>query len=410
MDMEMEMEMDLTEDENEDEDDPQQEHGTKYNLYHYEKLTSSSDEDDYQTDADDEETEESVEDEEEEELEDDLNDTEYIQEIEAEPANIMIENIVKNNIKTPLIQYRNASFYNNLHEIVDEMINDFCSFCKEIPLNVIWSKIMVFIWCIIVVIIPIIAIHHHTCDPRSVHDGNRKTQTHPHDDNSNIPKSITEPLRNDYVRIMNDNGWYLTLNRKNEQVTFTDDPSDEMAVWNVEIYPDKDGQCLSIKLKNKETDKYLRIYYSPNEHQQALAVTQSKIVDCGGTGGVWTLFKVHKLKQIGPGCDKNGGRDHGHGHGHGHRHHYHQYHDGGYDYYWNCGGREEYSFFLESDRIPRAYLGYGLGTIWEWFAYDVAQNIFASKRKSKWRMKYLNGKYDVVQDIVVKIIFYLNTS
>ena len=245
------------------------------------------DAEDEDEEEEEEEEEESVEEEEEREseVEDDSDESEEAVPIEAEAAienENIIKNVIKNNIN--LGQYNNTSFYDNLHEIVDEMITDFTTFCRDIPsLSVIWGKLIVFIWCMIMVIIPIIVIHH-SCDANhrnSKHHDDIAGNNKPHEDNSQIPKSITDPLRSDYVRIMNDNGDYLTLTQ-DEDLTFTNDANDQMAIWNVEIHQD------TIKLKNKETDKYLRI-----DGRQKV-IKKNKIsaptVNCGGTGIILYIF------------------------------------------------------------------------------------------------------------------------
>lgn len=413
----MEMEMDSSDEDNQSDiqfhNEHEHEHEAKYEYNHNDNVendddTSSSDEDEdeYETDADDEETEESVEEEEEErisELEEDLNHN-IEQHYKSQP--VIIENIAKPNIKIPFGNIYEKIHFNSTVDGARAMMSDLWSFLKEessrLGMSIkgalcfaFWFMLMLFLTAVS----PQIAKVLHYSPPDGCCTGYDVQKAYgPLDDKFrfNVPKLMTEPLRADFVRIMNDNGDYLTLNPENvNEVTFTDDPSDEMAIWNVEIYPDKDG--IAIKLKNKETEKYLRIHYSPKYNQRGVVIQQTKIVDVGGNGGKWTVFRVHKLKQIGHGC---------------YGHHKHRKHN------TNCGGngshREEYEFFLESDNIPRAYLGYGLSTIWQWFAYDVTQNIFASKRRSKWKIKYINNKDDVVQDIVVKsfetYIIYLNTS
>ena len=61
-----------------------------------------------------------------------------------------------------------------------------------------------------------------------------------------------------------------------------------------------------------------------------------------------------------------------------------------------------FSMRLESDRISKAYLGYGLSTIWEWFGHEVTRSIYASKRRSKWIFKYIDDEdHNDVEDLVV---------
>jgi len=229
-----------------------------------------------------------------------------------------------------------VAYHHQLSKMVDEMMADLADFFKEVPLNLVCSKLMIVFWCILIVVIPVILLHH-SCDHSKPKQATAAQAVCPSLDQAVVDNVL--PLRDDFVYIQTARGEYLYLTPDGE-VELDQDKTGKMAIWKLEVHGN------AVKIQNKETSKYLRLHWTKHPNMPR----KKRSVDCGGTGGVWTVFNVQEFQQL------------------------HQ---------------NEFSMVLKSNQVNKSYLGFGATNFWDYFTKT--HHVYASRRwpKSVWTVQYV---------------------